>query len=358
MRRLTTVAALTFGMGTAVAVAASAQDRDTFRMRERSPERTYTYQFGPGTRMMMRRGRLGVTIDLRPDAVRDTLGAMVSGVTPGGPADRAGVQSGDVITRFNGARLVGSAAANDDGSQSRPGLRLIELSSRLEHGDTVRLDLLRGNRPQAVTFTAAETELDVLVERMRVPGGMPGTMRMFTPGPGSFERIPRMSITTGPMGDIEMIRVSPDLAQALGISEGVLVANAGSDSALGLRTGDVITSIGGRRPTSPAHAMRILSSYDSGETVQFEVMRRGRRATVNGTLPRERESRWRISPNRFEGWEGFDGFEGWRGFDGFPFEMMPQWRELIEQFQDHERHLGTPDHPMPGATFERRSVRM
>ena len=354
MRRLTTVAALTLGMGMAVAVAASAQD--SIRIRERSPERTFTYRFGPGSHMVMRRGRLGVTVDLRPDASRDSLGALVGGVTPGGPAERAGVQAGDIITRLNGARLVGGVSSDDDGSQSRPGMKLIELASHLEHGDTVRLDLLRENRPQTVTFTAAETDMDVMIDRMRIPGGgMSGTMRMFTPGgePETWmQSMPRVRVMATPLGDIELIRVSPDLAAALGIAEGVLVANAGTDTSLGLRTGDVITTIGGRRPTSPAHAMRILSSYDGGENVQFEVMRRGRRVNVTGRLPQEREARWRISPNRFEGWEGLEGFEGWKGFDNFEFEMLPRWRELLDQFRDHERHLG-PDQPMPRATFER-----
>jgi len=308
MRRHISIAALTILAASAVAVAAPAQERrtDSVRVRTRSPERTFVYSFGPEDMMVMRRGRLGITVDLRPDAARDTVGALVSGVTPGGPADRAGVRASDIITRLNGTRLAVTDGSNEERDQSRPGLRLINLASRLEQGDTVRLDVQREGRPVTLTFTAAETDMDQIVERMRrLPGGQT-FLREFSEGPG-FPRMapgemPRIRVMTSldGLGDLELIRVTPELAQALSLSEGVLVADAGSDSSLGLRTGDVITSIGGRRPTSPSHAMRILSSYESGEAVPFEVMRRGRRASVTGRMPASREPTWRVRPNRFD----------------------------------------------------------
>jgi hypothetical protein len=295
---------LTLTLCSAVAVAAEAQD--SVRMRQREP-RTFVYSMGPDDfRFDMRRGRLGITVDLRADPARDTVGARVSGVTPGGPADRAGVQAGDVITRLNGTRLVQDAVrGNDDDMQSRPGMRLIELASRLDQGDTVRLDVRRDNRPLTLTFAAGETDMDQVVERMgRIPGGGQVFLREFGgpgfPGGGPGNGMMRLTVDRPGFGDVELIRVSPELATALGISEGVLVADAGRDSSLGLKTGDVITSIGGRRPTSPVHAMRILSSYDPGETVAFDVMRQRRRVTVNGKVPQPRNAEWHVQPDRFE----------------------------------------------------------
>ena len=189
--------------------------------------------------------------------------------------------------------------------RSRPGMRLIELASRLDQGDTVRLDVRRDNRPLTLTFAAGETDMDQIVERMRIPGGGQTFMREFGgpgfPGGGPGDGMMRMSVVSRDgFGDVELIRVSPELAGALGISEGVLVADAGQDSSLGLKTGDVITSIGGRRPTSPVHAMRILSSYDPGETVAFEVMRQRRRVTVNGKVPQPRRAEWHVQPDNFQ----------------------------------------------------------
>jgi len=311
MRRYSRIAVLTITLASAVAVAASAQ-QDTARTQVRvrpmpgpGEPRTFVYSMGPDNfQFDMRRGRLGITVDLRAD-VRDSIGARVAGVTPGAPADRAGVQAGDIITRFNGTRLAVAEGGSDDSDQSRPGMRLINLASRLDKGDTVRLDLRREARTLTVTFEAAETDMDMLVERMRIPGNGQGFMREFSgPGmmggdmPGSGQI--RMMINGGNLTDLELVKVSPQLAEGLGISEGLLVVDVGADTAIGVRAGDVIVSIGGRRPTSPPHAMRILSTYDSGESIAFEVVRQRRRITVNGRMPAPRHAEWRVRPNNFE----------------------------------------------------------
>ena len=57
------------------------------------------------------------------------------------------------------------------------------------------------------------------------------------------------------------------------------------NDALGLRDGDVILDIGGRKPTSPEHAIRILSSFEEGETLKINIMRRQQRQTLELTLP-------------------------------------------------------------------------
>jgi S1-C subfamily serine protease len=114
----------------------------------------------------------------------------------------------------------------------------------------------------------------------------------------------RVSIRIGgPLADLELVKVNPGLAEYFGTSEGLLVVEAPSDSSLNLRAGDVILGIGGRHPTSPAQALRILGTYEPGENVSFEVMRQKRRATVNGKMPAA-ERGWRIQRNSFELPEG------------------------------------------------------
>src|SRR2546422_11155489 len=48
------------------------------------------------------RGRIGVIVDPKANSAGDKVGARIDGITPGGPAEEAGVEVGDVITRFNG----------------------------------------------------------------------------------------------------------------------------------------------------------------------------------------------------------------------------------------------------------------
>jgi hypothetical protein len=314
-RRSLKVLGLTLTVLSAVAVAATAQERqprpaEAPRPRVRTEVRSdsLTVLFGPGEMgyrtLFQRRGRLGILVDLTPDAARDSVGARVVGVTPGGPADRAQVRTGDIVVRFNGTRLAavsGGADVPDD--QSRPGMRLIEVASRLDQGDTVRLELRRDNRPVTVTFQAAESDADVMVSRFRE--AMPGMMGdmipkiQMTPFEGGGEG-GRITVRIGgPLGDLELVKVNAGLAEYFGTADGLLVVDAPSDSSLNLRAGDVILTIGGRRPTSPAHALRILETYDAGESVAFEVMRQKHRLTVNGRMPAENR-RWRTLHNSLE----------------------------------------------------------
>ena len=57
-----------------------------------------------------------------------------------------------------------------------------------------------------------------------------------------------------------------------------------------MQDGDVIQSIDGRKPTSVNHAMRILGSYQSGETVNIEIMRDKRKRTISIDVSDNRRS--------------------------------------------------------------------
>jgi hypothetical protein len=295
---------LTLTVLSAVAVAATAQDRPA-RPAEAPRERAFTFSFGSDDmgNLVQRRGRLGILVDLTPDAARDSVGARVAGVTPGGPADRAQVHTGDILVRINGTRLAAVAGRGEESDdQSRPGMRLIEIASRLGQGDTVRLELRRDNRPVTVTFQAGESDADMIASRYRemVPTMMGDMMPKIQMTPFEGGTPGRVEIRIdGPLGDLELVKVNAGLAEYFGTSEGLLVVDAPSDSSLGLRAGDVILSIGGRRPTSPAHALRILGTYDPGEALTFEVMRQKHRLTVNGRMPAENR-RWRSMHNSLE----------------------------------------------------------
>jgi C-terminal processing protease CtpA/Prc len=236
------------------------------------------------------RGRIGVVVKTEADASDDKLGARIEAVTPGGPAEKAGLKAGDIITRFNGTALGGVPTEDDDASG--PGMKLIELARGTDPGDTVQVEYRRGSDSRKATLVAEEVEwsgsfsMPDMGETPHIEQLLPrGQM-----GPGDFE------FSFGrPWGGIELVSLNADLGEYFGTREGVLVVRASADSTLPLKGGDVILAIGGRKPTSPMHAMRILRSYDTGETVSIEVLRKQKRTTLSWKVP-ESEERFHLAP--------------------------------------------------------------
>jgi S1-C subfamily serine protease len=89
----------------------------------------------------------------------------------------------------------------------------------------------------------------------------------------------------GRWNDLELVTLTPALGSYFGATEGLLVVRAPDEPRIGLQDGDVILEIAGREPTSPEHAMRILMSFEPGETVSFSIMRRQRRETTQYVIP-------------------------------------------------------------------------
>jgi len=241
------------------------------------------------------RGRIGVIVDTHADAAGDKVGARIDGITPSGPAEKAGLKVGDVITRFKGTALGG--ASSEDDERSGPGMKLIDLARELEPGDTVQVEYRRGNEARKVTLIAEDLG----------PGrSWSGPMEM--PDMGAFkELMPQMRPGNdfefafgSPWGGIELVELNPDLGDYFGTREGVLVVRAPEDSTLALKGGDVIVSIGGRKPTSPMQAMRILRSYDPGETITLDVLRKQKHVSVTWKVPEREKSIFRRTPRMHE----------------------------------------------------------
>jgi len=197
-------------------------------------------------------------------------GARVREVSPGGPAQRAGVRSGDLIVAVNGTDVRGRESAG----------RVVELLNDVKPGSKVDLKVLRDGKTRDLTVTARPGRNDLFINlnlpdllslpRVRAVGQWRGPI-----------------IIGGPVADMELAPLSPGLGRYFGTDSGVLVVRAPPEKGLGLQDGDVILSIGGRKPTDSSHVIRILSSYDPGEKITLEVMRMHRRISVATTVPAE-----------------------------------------------------------------------
>jgi S1-C subfamily serine protease len=249
-------------------------------VRGRGPERVMQF-------LMNRRARLGLKVNLRARET-DSIGAYIDAVTPNGPAANAGIRSGDVITRVdNRSVLTGGEPASRDNRESLPGLRLIELAATLEPNDTVPIEFRRGKERKTVTVVAGDEPTIVFRGR---------------PGRGAFDfRYPsegRMALTPdeqemlaegpflygSPLAHLELAPLNPDLGQYFGATTGVLVISVPRDAELGLKGGDVVLAVDGRKPESPSHLLRILRSYEDSESFKVDVLRNRKRVAVEGRL--------------------------------------------------------------------------
>lgn len=248
-----------------------------------------------------RRGapQMGVYLNTERRPVTDSIGVLLNSVVDDGPAYEAGLREGDVITVANGETLERSGRGG-----TSPANKLIRIKDDLEEGDTLHVEYRRG-----ATTHSADIEVRYLDDNNSYAiafDNYEGALREFavpdiTVLPRSSGNTISLSTSFGGqlsllgMFDVELIELDEELGWYFGVQEGLLIARAPDDDLeLDLRSGDVIVSVDGREPTSQAQLMRILRSYEEGETMQISIMRQREPMTVEVTVP-ERDSNvfWR-----------------------------------------------------------------
>jgi hypothetical protein len=274
-------------------VAAPLAGQESPRQIERTAPPRGFVRIGP----LLSRPMLGVVVDMRAGA-SDSIGARIESVTPGGPADRAGVRSGDIITRIGGRLLVSYPGAPGGGGtqQSQPALRLIEHSVRLAPNDTVALQLRRGNNLRNVRLVT-EPQRAMTYWRSPAPGDpeqglveMRQRLEQMQTAQAEHSTVPDPFYTflSSPLASLQLAPLNAELGEYFGVSDGILVISVPRSSGLGLRGGDVILRVDGRAPASPSHLLRILQSYSMDEEVRLDIVRNRKRETVEGSLATRR----------------------------------------------------------------------
>ena len=159
--------------------------------------------------------RLGVAVQEVNQTFADSFkldkpeGALVSTVEKGSPADKAGLQSGDVIRKVNGQAIVSSGDLP----------AIIGLASP---GDSVKLDIWR---------QGAQKEL---------------TARLVNSNEKSSEVASKKEATSQGKLGLALRPLQPDEKQQAGVDSGLLVQQASGPAAMaGVQAGDVLISING-----------------------------------------------------------------------------------------------------------------
>jgi serine protease Do len=183
-----------------------------------------------------------------------TYGVVISDVLPGGPAEAAGVQIGDVL-----AAVDGRAADN------LPFVAFHFFS--LETGDKIHLDLLRGK--DRIAF-------DVPV--MAPPRDMDQIAAQADP---EKNIVPALGIL-GVEIDAKIAAMVPELRDPFGII--VAARSAGAGVEVPLNAGDVIRMLNGRPMTTLDRLRNVLKALPPGAPVALQIQRDQKLLFISFTL--------------------------------------------------------------------------
>ncbi len=206
------------------------------------------------------RGVIGVSVEPVPrDALaelglKERTGALVRQVNRGAPADKAGIEPGDVILEFNG-----KAVRNRDD--------LVGFVTRTAPGTSVPVKVLRDKSEKRMNLTVGELNLEAEANRETSEPQEPEEQA----GEG-------FGMTVGTL--------TADLARRLQLSAdttGVVITDVDAGSPAqraGLSRGDVLLQVNRRPVKSVADAARELARVDAGSTAFLLVLRNGQESFV------------------------------------------------------------------------------
>ncbi len=173
-------------------------------------------------------------------------GIAIEAVEPGSPAEKAGLQAGDVITKVNGNAVH---TGND----------MVNPIAQTPIGSKVHIDYVRDRKEHEASLTV-EDRTKVFPGRVGSNEGQPGES-----APGEF--------------GLRVEELTPERARRAGMEgqRGVMVTEvepAGFADDVGLARGDVIVEVNHEVINTAGDFRRSISKLKTGQNVVFKVMRR------------------------------------------------------------------------------------
>lgn len=254
------------GINTAIFTTGGGYQGVGFALPSNTVIQVYNQLIGPSHKVV--RGSIGVEFNAVPNpAVARvygvTTGVTVANVTPNGPAEKAGIKTGDTIVSV-------------DGKPVKTGDELVADISARKPGSTATLGIIRNGKHMDIQVTIADRSK---IYANRLGGGE-------EPGEGEGQAQPsKFGITVK--------NITPDVAQRLNLpnTKGVIVSDVKPDGfgdTIGIGRGDVILEINKQPVNNTDDFNRIESTLKSGQDVVFLVRPRGpNQGTIfmAGTLP-------------------------------------------------------------------------
>jgi len=208
------------------------------------------------------RGVIGVTVSkdhLTPETAKalglpSTSGALIATVNPNGPADKAGLEPGDVVVDFGGKSVKDSDS-------------LVAMVVNTRPGTSVPMTVYRSNQRKNLNVTI--DELDFEAEQTRCA-------RRNNTAPNQPEPQP----TATSLG-MTLDSITPDAARRLDLPSGTggaLVTDVDHNSAAdkaGVAPGDVILEVNRHKVANTSQVTRELQNVQAGQPVFLLVWRDG-----------------------------------------------------------------------------------
>lgn len=196
------------------------------------------------------RGRIGVQIDQVSKDVAESIGlgkpqgALVRSVETGSPAEKAGVEAGDIITKFEGKTVEKSSDLPRMVGATKPGTRSA-------------LTVFRRGASKELTVTVAEIEADKPVKKA-----------------ADKEEKPKASSAGQALG-LAVSELTDAQKKELKVKGGVKVETAADAAArAGLREGDVVVAIANVEVANVREFEAALAKLDKSKPVNV-LFRRG-----------------------------------------------------------------------------------
>jgi len=196
------------------------------------------------------RGRIGVTIAAVTKEVAESIGlgkpmgALVQGVESGGPAEKAGIEAGDIIVKVNGKPVEKSGD-------------LPRIIGNTEPGSKAALQLFRRGTSRDVQVTVAEFEADRPARRAQAE-------------PGNNNATPPSKTALG-LGVTDLTEAQK---RELKIKNGVRVeAVEGAAARAGIREGDVVLAIDNTEVADVKQFLGVAAKVEKSRAVSVMVKR-------------------------------------------------------------------------------------
>jgi serine protease Do len=228
--------------------------------------------------MLQGGSEIGVSVrDLTSDEIaRAKLapsgGVFVRDVREGSPASRAGLMTGDIIVEFDGERVRSASQFTRLVRESAPGRQVTSSIVRGGARRDVQITPDTGDRLTRGVPDVREPE-----PRLRALPDLP-----------DLDPTPDLRVTPRGQIGLTLAPLTEQLAAYFGTKEGVLVSTVVNGSAAaqaGLRAGDVITEVNGRRAQNVADVMRTVRDAKPGSALEMRVLREKKEMTFKVIVP-------------------------------------------------------------------------